>query len=220
MWTYKNNHYYKTLMGFDQYNCNVEEQVWNAGASDLLKDVHHVIGYYIIDGTIHLYDESYGKDTLLWITGGHAFNILSSDNVHVIAIETKVSLKEETAYESFKDSQIAWTKPLCDGMTASRHMIKAEDYGVKIQTCIYTKDFVHQWHTHTAAHGFYVLSGMLEYDFDDGRKGIYGPGEFALSKPGDVILHVEAPHSAFCKYLFIGDGPFDFIVNGENQYGK
>lgn len=220
MWTYKNNHYYRTLMKAGEYNCNAEEQVYNPGVSDLLKNVEHVIGYYIIDGTMTIYDQTFQKDTLLWITGGKSLSMITAENLHVIAIETQMALKEETNYTSYHDADLAWSHPLADQMTASRHMIRPEDYGVKIQTCIYTKDFIHQWHTHTCAHGFYVLSGMLEYDFDDGQKHIYGPGEFAVSKPGDKILHVEAPHAVYCKYLFIGDGPFDFIVNGENIYGK
>ncbi|MBO6047632.1 MAG: hypothetical protein J6P61_07830 [Erysipelotrichaceae bacterium] len=220
MWQIKNNCYSRTLMGKDEYNVCVEEQVWNTGHHDLLEDKTCICGYYIIDGSLSLYDQHFHKDMLIWIDGGQVFNVLFENSAHVLYIETMKPLLETFSYQLFDDHELTWSRPLADGMTASKHMIKAEDYGVKIQNCIYTKDFEHAWHTHTAAHGFYVLEGMLQYDFEDGRKGIYGPGEFVASKPGENILHVQAPESSYCKYIFIGDGPFDFIVDGVNLYGR
>jgi len=219
MWIYKDNYYAKSLMTKDDYRAGVEDQVWNIGTYDLLKDKEYACGYYIVDGTLHLYDQTFKKDTFIWLSSGHHFTVSSVSAAHLIYIESMVPLKDDSLhYEVFEDDALTWSTPLTDGMTSSKHMIKPEDYGVKIQNCIYTKDFVHEWHTHTAAHGFYVLEGMLQYDFDDGRKGLYGPGEFIASKPGEEILHVQAPHASYCKYLFIGDGPFDFIVNGVDLY--
>ena len=221
MWTKHDQYYSKTLMSKTEYNIQVEEQVWNSGIIDLLKDQKYICGYYIVSGELTIYDITYHKDTLIWFTGGTSFNINSKDNAHLIYMETNRELTDQKlAYKAYIDQDLSWAKPIGDEMTSSKHMITAEEYGVKIQTGIYTKDFDHAWHTHSAAHGFYVLNGMLKFDFENGNKGIYGPGEFIASSPGEQVLHLQAEGSSYCKYLFIGDGPFDFIVNGINLYKK
>lgn len=105
-------------------------------------------------------------------------------------------------------------------MTASRHMVRAEDWGVKIQTCIYTRGFRHMRHSHAFAHGIYVLEGVLRNDVAPGQNSFYGPGEFALTPAHAEVLHQPAPGDGSVRYLFVGDGPFDFIVDGVDLYNK
>ena len=56
--------------------------------------------------------------------------------------------------------------------------------------------------------GYYVVSGELEV------------GEFALTPAHAEVLHEPAPGDGSVRYLFVGDGPFDFIVDGVDLYNK
>ena len=220
-WLKETDYYRRVLMDQSEYKIHVEERVYNTGLIDLLKGQTHVCGIFLLEGDIHYYDQTYRRYSLLWIDQGTNLIVNVDHSFKILFMETEMPLKEGALHlQVFDDDALSWSRPLEEGVTASKHMVKPEDYGVKIQTCIYTHNFVHEWHTHTAAHGFYVLEGMLEYDFEGEGVSYYGPGEFVASKPGDEIMHVQAPDASYCKYLFIGDGPFDFIVNGVNLYGQ
>lgn len=56
--------------------------------------------------------------------------------------------------------------------------------------------------------GYYAVSGELEV------------GEFALTPAHAEVLHEPAPGDGSVRYLFVGDGPFDFIVDGVDLYNK
>lgn len=56
--------------------------------------------------------------------------------------------------------------------------------------------------------GYYVVSGELEV------------GEFALTPAHAEVLHEPALGDGSVRYLFVGDGPFDFIVDGVDLYNK
>lgn len=220
-WLKADNYYRRVLMSQDEYQIHVEERVYATGLIDLLEGERQVCGTFLLDDELTYYDQTYPRYTLLWFDHGTHFKVLFQHSCKVLFLKTK---KERSSgplkLRVFDDARLTWSRPIEEEMTASKHMITPEEDGVKIQTCIYTRGFTHAWHTHTAAHGFYVLEGMLEYDFKEGEPRYYGPGEFVASKPGDQILHVQAPDASYCKYLFIGDGPFDFIVDGVNLYGQ
>ena len=62
--------------------------------------------------------------------------------------------------------------------------------------------------------------GLLRNDVAPGQDCFYGPGEFALTPAHAEVLHEPAPGDGSVRYLFVGDGPFDFIVDGVDLYGR
>lgn len=94
-------------------------------------------------------------------------------------------------------------------------MIKAEDYGVKFQTGIYIRDCDIAWHTHSIAHGFYVLDGILKVSYKNHFE-CYRLGEFVVTEANESITHHQVEGEDYVRYVFIANGIFDFIVNGVN----
>lgn len=220
-WELRNGAYWRPLMAGDDYQNVVEEVVFAQGEADLLTGQWCACGYYVVSGELVVGEQCVGQDTLLWITAGCSLPARITKSVHAVFIGTKRALGEgDASYQVFIEPELAWSRPLEDGMTASRHMVRAEDWGVKIQTCIYTCGFRHAWHSHAHAHGIYVLEGVLRNDFTRGQDSFYGPGEFALTPAHAEVLHEPAPGDGCVRYLFVGDGPFDFIVDGVDLYGK
>lgn len=218
-WELCNGVYRRVLMSEREFANAVDEVVISEGELDLLAGCSTACGYYIVAGSLQVGEAVLEHDTLLWITGGSSLVAYALGNVHTVRIVTRCELAEEgPVYQVFLEPQIAWSRPLEDGMTASRHMVRAEDWGVKVQTCIYTRGFKHAWHSHAHAHGIFVLEGVLRNDFAPGQDSFFGPGEFALTRPHQEVLHEPAPGPGSVRYLFIGDGPFDFIVDGKDLY--
>lgn len=217
-WTWRDGAYRRMLMGGKEFENTVEELVLPAGDIDLLANCDCVSGYYVVAGKLQVDDRVLRNDALIWIEGGSSCEARALDNVHAVRIVTSRPLAEERQCQVIVESEVAWSRPLEDGMTASRHMIRAEDWGVKVQTCIYTRGFRHMWHSHAHAHLIFVLEGMLRNDFEPGQDSFYGPGECALTPAGQEVLHEPAPGPGSVRYLFVGDGPFDFIVDGKDLY--
>ncbi len=219
-WARKNDVWSRVLMDPGTFHVRVEERVLCGQTVDLLKETDCACGYYIVRGTLLFEGERFEKDTFLWFTAGDACAVETEGQPVVIFIgSTRKRAAGKTVFQRFDEQKIPWSRPLTDGMTANRHMIRAEEWGVKIQTCIYTKGFHHERHSHSAAHGFYVLEGMLYWQTGVEEAQIFGPGEFAVSGTDTEMLHEVADGCPYCRYLFIGDGPFDFIVNGVDIYG-
>lgn len=211
----------RSLMEGDGFANEVDELVLGRGDHDLLAGQSHVCGYYVVSGELTLDGRTVGPDTLLWIVAGRSLPAEAKTTVHVVRIVTGVALVDDDAsYQLFVEPELPWSRPPADGMTASRHMVRAEDWGVKIQTCIYTRAFKHAWHSHAHAHGIYVLEGVVRNDFESGQDAFFGPGEFALTPAGQEVLHEPASPEVPVRYLFVGDGPFDFIVDGKDLYNQ
>ena len=220
MWERQNETWCRVLMDPGICHVGVRELVLTDENYDLLEKKAHICGYYIVSGALTCQDMKLGKDTMIWFTGGNRFPVKTQEAPRVILIETEQPLKtQDPVFQVFEEERIPWSRDLKEGITASRHMIRPEEFGVKVQTCIYTRNFRHERHSHSTAHGFYVLEGMLAYQTGDRERQILGPGEFAMSLAGEQMLH-EPARGSWCRYLFIGDGLFDFLVDGVDQYNK
>ena len=77
------------------------------------------------------------------------------------------------------------------------------DTGMSVQKMKYTSGFTNPWHTHTCAHGMYVLDGILNT-----HKGRFGPGEFVWFPEGERMFH-GATQENDVTFLFITNKPFD-----------
>lgn len=186
------------------------------GEQDPIKQNPFVFGYFILDGKITIDGQTYGKNVLLWFIGGEKLSVHLDKNVHALYLESAVPLKtKEVSFEVYEDDKLPWNHPLKEKACCSRHMIKAEDYGIKFQTGIYTKGCEIAWHTHSIAHGFYVLDGILKVSYED-HSELYGPGEFVVTEANEYITYHQAENTDYVRYVFIANGIFDFIVDGVN----
>ena len=89
-------------------------------------------------------------------------------------------------------------------------LLQDPDTGMEIRLVRYPAGFTTPWHTHSCAHGMYVLEGTLVT-----HKGSYGPGAFVWFPEGMLMEH-GATANTDVVVLFITNKKFDihFLEKG------
>jgi quercetin dioxygenase-like cupin family protein len=89
-------------------------------------------------------------------------------------------------------------------------LLQDADTGMEIRLLRYPAGFVATWHTHTCAHGMYVLEGTLVT-----HAGRFGPGGFVWFPEGTLMEH-GATAEEDVVMLFITNKKFDihFVAAG------
>ena len=82
-------------------------------------------------------------------------------------------------------------------------LLQDPDTGMEIRLVRYPAGFTTPWHTHSCAHGMYVLEGTLVT-----YKGSYGPGAF-LWFPEGMLMEHGATSNADVVVLFITNKKFE-----------
>ncbi len=82
-------------------------------------------------------------------------------------------------------------------------LVSDPDTGMSVLKIVYEAGFINPWHTHSCAHGIYVLDGVLVT-----HTGSYGPGSFVWFPEGEVMFH-GATEDNDVTMLFITNKPFD-----------
>lgn len=90
-----------------------------------------------------------------------------------------------------------------DADLAVKPLLEDPDTGMSVMKLKYFAGFTNTWHTHTCAHGMYVLDGVLETS-----AGSFGPGEFVWFPEGQVMQH-GATQDNDVVVLFITNKPLD-----------
>ena len=84
--------------------------------------------------------------------------------------------------------------------------------GMMILKMVYRAGFTNPWHSHSCAHGVYVLDGTLCT-----HQGRYPAGSFVWFPEGGIMEH-GATQEEDCTFLFITNKPFDIhFVGDEND---
>lgn len=97
-----------------------------------------------------------------------------------------------------------------DADLAVKPLVEDPDTGMSVMKLKYFAGFTNTWHTHTCAHGMYVLDGVLRTS-----AGSFGPGEFVWFPEGQVMEH-GATQDNDVTVLFITNKPLDIhYVPGE-----
>jgi quercetin dioxygenase-like cupin family protein len=90
------------------------------------------------------------------------------------------------------------------GKTSFRKMLLQDaDTGMEVRVVRYPAGYMTTWHTHTCAHGMYVLEGTLVT-----HAGSFGPGGFVWFPEGMLMEH-GATAAADVVVLFITNKKFD-----------
>ncbi|MDA1316008.1 MAG: cupin domain-containing protein [Acidobacteria bacterium] len=90
------------------------------------------------------------------------------------------------------------------GKTLFRKNLYADpDTGMEVRMVRYPAGFINPLHTHSCAHGMYVLEGTLVT-----REGQFGEGSFVWFPEGNVMEH-GATADKDVTVLFITNKPFD-----------
>jgi len=89
-------------------------------------------------------------------------------------------------------------------------LLQDPDTGMEIRLVRYPAGFVTTWHTHSCAHGMYVLEGTLLT-----HAGNYGPGSFVWFPEGTLMEH-GATAQEDVVVVFITNKKFD-IHFAENK---
>jgi quercetin dioxygenase-like cupin family protein len=90
------------------------------------------------------------------------------------------------------------------GKSSFRKMLVQDpDTGMEVRVVRYPAGFTTTWHTHSCAHGLYVLEGTLVT-----HAGSYGAGNFVWFPEGMVMEHGARP-DAEVVVLFITNKKFD-----------
>lgn len=82
-------------------------------------------------------------------------------------------------------------------------LLQDPDTGMEIRLLRYPAGFTATWHTHSCAHGMYVLEGILVTHL-----GSFGPGGFVWFPEGTVMEH-GATSDTDVVMLFITNKKFD-----------
>jgi anti-sigma factor ChrR (cupin superfamily) len=82
-------------------------------------------------------------------------------------------------------------------------LVDDPDTGMQVLKIIYRAGWTNPWHSHSCAHGIYVLEGSLTT-----HQGTYGPGSFVWFPEGGIMEH-GASADGDCTFLFITNKPFD-----------
>lgn len=90
-----------------------------------------------------------------------------------------------------------------DADIAVQPLIEDPGTGTSVMKLKYFAGFTNTWHTHSCAHGMYVLDGVLKTS-----SGSYGPGEFVWFPEGQVMEH-GATQEHDVTVLFVTNKPLD-----------
>ena len=90
-----------------------------------------------------------------------------------------------------------------DADIAVKPLLNDPDTGMSVMKLKYYAGFTNTWHTHSCAHGMYVLDGVLKTS-----AGSFGPGEFVWFPEGQVMEH-GATQDNDVTVLFITNKPLD-----------
>jgi anti-sigma factor ChrR (cupin superfamily) len=85
------------------------------------------------------------------------------------------------------------------------------DTGMQVLKMVYRAGFTNPWHSHSCAHGVYVLEGSLNT-----HQGDYPAGSFVWFPEGGVMFH-GATQQEDCTFLFITNKPFDIHFVGDDS---
>lgn len=84
-----------------------------------------------------------------------------------------------------------------------KKMVSDEKTGMVVNVSHYPKGYRMGWHTHSCAHGIYVIEGAM-----DTNLGVVKQGEFVWWPAGEEMDH-GATMTEACTFLFITNAPFD-----------
>jgi quercetin dioxygenase-like cupin family protein len=90
-------------------------------------------------------------------------------------------------------------------------LVSDPDTGMMVVKMRYRAGFTNPWHSHTCAHGFYVLDGVLNT-----HRGEYPAGSFVWCPEGGIMEH-GATQEQDCTFLFITNKPFDIHYLGDES---
>ena len=90
-----------------------------------------------------------------------------------------------------------------DADIAVKPLLEDPDTGMSVMKLKYFAGFTNTWHTHSCAHGMYVLDGVLKTS-----AGSFGPGEFVWFPEGPAMEH-GATQDNDVTVLFITNKPLD-----------
>jgi quercetin dioxygenase-like cupin family protein len=91
-------------------------------------------------------------------------------------------------------------------------LVSDEETGMMVLKMIYRAGFTNPWHSHSCAHGVYVLDGTLNT-----HQGDYPAGSFVWFPEGGVMQH-GATQDEDVTFLFITNKAFDIhFVGDEND---
>jgi anti-sigma factor ChrR (cupin superfamily) len=108
--------------------------------------------------------------------------------------------------EPIDTNRTPWTYISIPGLDCElpvKQLLDDPDTGMSVHMMKYTAGFTNPWHTHTCAHGMYVLDGILST-----HKGSFGPGEFVWFPEGERMFH-GATDTNDVTFLFVTNKPFD-----------
>jgi len=111
----------------------------------------------------------------------------------------------------FHIAQMDWVD--LGGGHLDKAMVTDERTGMVVNVSYYPKGYRMGRHTHTCAHGIYVIDGALWTD-----QGVVRRGEFVWHRAGEVMDH-GATDEEGCTFLFITNAPFDIerLPAGEGE---
>ena len=114
----------------------------------------------------------------------------------------------------FRPDEMQWKKlkaDYCDVPLYDKPLVSDPETGMSVAISRYEKGFNLEWHTHTCAHGMYILKGKLRTSIGEAL-----PGDFVWFPAGMAMEH-GATVEEDCTFLFITNRPFDIRYLRDEQ---
>ena len=114
----------------------------------------------------------------------------------------------------FKLDEIEWIKLVNDHngqVLFDKRLVNDSKTGMQVNISKYPAGYMTTWHTHSHAHGMYVIEGRLKTNL-----GIVEPGNFVWFPEGEVMEH-GATDEEDCTVVFITNAPFQITYREEDS---
>jgi quercetin dioxygenase-like cupin family protein len=131
-------------------------------------------------------------------------NVMTNTTVPTNQIELTVADSNALPWEMFVVPQTGAEIP-------SKNLFSDPDTGMQVFKMRYPAGFTNVWHTHSHAHGMYVLDGILNT-----HRGQYGAGSFVWFPEGGWMEH-GATAGADVTFLFITNKPFAIMYQSDTN---
>lgn len=175
-------------------------------------------GMYIIKGVLHTNFGDYGEGSFVWFAPGCVMEhgTLEEDVECLFITDAPFDIRyledvRELPHEDSRffgvhgeDIKLEYRPDMPDKLYGRKLLFEHPDIGFEVKRQHFEPHVFTKCHTHTCAHGMYMLGGMLETSLGEAPAG-----SFIWFDAGDAMEHGTRECGA--DLLFITDGSFDIF---------
>lgn len=173
-------------------------------------------GMYVLKGVLHTNFSDFGKGSFVWFCPGCVMEhgaveedvdclFLTDAPFDIRYLEDGAELPSDD--DRFfgvhgEDVTLEYRPDMPEHLYGRKTLFEDPRLGFEVKVQHFEPEVFTTWHTHTCAHGMYVLGGTLETSLGEAPAG-----SFVWFDAGEAMEH--GTHESPADLLFITDGPFE-----------